>query len=77
LPRLTRAAPAAAPLQAGATNGNPSDLEPTPAPKSSFQGTGRTLSGAAAPPQAPPAPAPPAPVTHTITFYTNGAWRGC
>jgi hypothetical protein len=63
-------------LQAGATNGNPSDLQPASergGAKPSFQGTGRTLSGAAPQPQAPSAPAPPAPVTHTITFFTNGA----
>jgi UBX domain-containing protein 1 len=37
-----------------------------------FQGTSRTLSGAAPPPPPPAPPAPPAPVTHTITFYRNG-----
>jgi len=60
--------------QANAVNGRPEDLVPGGGDSGAkaFQGTGRTLSGAA-PPAAPPAPpAPPAPVMHTITFYHNG-----
>ena len=60
--------------QANTTTGRPEDLLPPGSDKGSkaFQGTGRTLSGAAPPPPAPAPPAPPAPVMHTITFYHNG-----
>ena len=60
--------------QANATTGRPEDLLPPGSDKGSkaFQGTGRTLSGAAPAAPAPAAPAPPAPVMHTITFYHNG-----